>query len=150
MDNEQLQQQRLPSVLSGEWMTLPSLSVPVEDMIGDEDDNDDKNTSHYKDMIDDKDDKDMINDNERAERIMNMECDIRGMQAQGDTSTSSWQDCALFLALYEKFLSPENDVPLQQEMMIEMLEDLGELVLGLREDLEHLKHLRHAIKQIVS
>ncbi|KAG0357685.1 hypothetical protein BG005_003242 [Podila minutissima] len=135
MDNEQLQQQRPPSVLSGEWMTLPSLSVPVEDNIEDEDDNDDTDT---------------IDDKERAERIMDMERDIRAMQAQGVTSTSSRQDCTLFLALYEKFLSPDNDVPLKQEMMVEMLEDLGELVLGLREDPEHLKHLRRSIKQTVS
>ncbi|KAF9304393.1 hypothetical protein BGZ74_001694 [Mortierella antarctica] len=135
MDNEQLQQQRPPSVLSGEWMTLPSLSVPVEDNIEDEDDNDDTDT---------------IDDKKRAERIMDMERDIRAMQAQGDTSTSSRQDCTLFLALYEKFLSPDNDVPLKQEMMVEMLEDLGELVLGLREDPEHLKHLRRTIKQTVS
>ncbi|KAG0039194.1 hypothetical protein BGZ82_009345 [Podila clonocystis] len=135
MDKKQLQQQRRPSVLSGEWMTLPSLSVPVEDKIEYEDDKNDKNT---------------IDDKERAERIMDMERDIRDIQAQGDTTTSSRQDCALFLALYKKFLSPDNEIPLQQEMMVEMLEDLGELVLGLREDAEHLKDLRRIIKQIVS
>ncbi|KAG0324426.1 hypothetical protein BG000_002225 [Podila horticola] len=138
MDNEQSQQQSRPSVLSGEWMTLPSFSAPVEDKIDDDDNDDDDN------------DNDTIDDKERAERIMDMERDIRDMQIQGDFSTSPRQDCALFLALYEKFLSPYNDVPLQQEIMVEMLEDLGELVLGLREDPEHLEHLRRTIKQIVS
>lgn len=105
-------------------MTLPTLSVPVDDKIEDDDNDNNSNT-----------DEDTIDDKKRAERIEAMERDISALHDRGDTSISS-QDCTLFLALFEKFLSLDNNTPLQQEMMVEMLEDFGELVLGLREDLE--------------
>ena len=107
-------------------MTLPTLSVPVEDKIEDDDNDNNSNTDEDEDIIDDK---------KRAERIETMERDISALHDRGDTSISS-QDCTLFLALFEKFLSLDNNTPLQQEMMVEMLEDFGELVLGLRENLE--------------
>ncbi|KAF9375667.1 hypothetical protein CPC16_000572 [Podila verticillata] len=139
MDNDQLQHQTRPSILSGEWMTLPTLSVPVEDEIDEDDEDNYSNT-----------DEDTIGDKKRAERIETMERDIHALHDRGDTSISSQQDCALFLALFEKFLSSDNNVPLQQEMMVEVLEDFGELVLGPRKDPKHLEHLRRTITQMVS
>lgn len=107
-------------------MTLPTLSVPVEDEIDDDDDEDNYSNT----------DEDTIDDKQRAERIETMERDIRALHDRGDTSISSRQDCVLFLALFEKFLTSDNNVPFQQEMMVEVLEDFGELVLGPRENPE--------------
>ncbi|KAG0341843.1 hypothetical protein BG004_005880 [Podila humilis] len=149
-------QNRQSNVLSGEWFTLPTLGSLTREEL----EHDDKTDSHHDHVV-------KNGQKDLAEKIAAMERDIRAAMTRGCCSSNNKspekeQDYNLFLRLYVRVfgvISTDKDIPtrdtplLQHEMMLQMLEDFGEIVLGQEEENANddvfIDQLRNTIRRIV-
>ncbi|KAF9356512.1 hypothetical protein BGX26_005166 [Mortierella sp. AD094] len=127
-----------PSIYSGKWMTLPTMSVPTRSDTKSESSADEQGR-----VSEDAQTKMMKIDNEaRRKLIRAMRSEISSRSNPTTTAnnpTISAQDTNLFLTLYRKCFPSDDEEEhdsdsrsvslLKQEMMIQMLEDFGKLLM---------------------